>query len=338
MLIKIYESLINRQAEQLFDDLIEKSEIYRKMIEPDLNTELGRQLKELDYINTAPSYTLLMYLLSLSEDKFEHGLEQELLGIIDFIQKYSIRRNVTDTPSTRVIDQLNIDAVEACNQTIQDGNKISVKIISDIFLNSRHKHASLKELHDELNSSYFYYNSMSRYLLIKIDSMQHSREYKPNLWERNDKGGFVWTIEHIFPQGENIPKEWIAMMGEGDKVQAKEIHDTWAHALGNLTLSGYNSKLSNSSFEQKQAKTETKSNGHSIQIGYKNGLALNQLKFMVEEKDLSLATCKAWTLAEMEARHEVMIQLLCESYKFNHESLDDLYASLAEEDAALSEE
>ncbi|NMG06071.1 DUF262 domain-containing protein [Brasilonema sp. UFV-L1] len=55
------------------------------------------------------------------------------------------------------------------------------------------------------------------------------------------------SIEHIMPQKSPLPKEWQQMLGANySNVQKK-----WLHTLGNLTLTGYNSELSNGSFEKK---------------------------------------------------------------------------------------
>ncbi len=53
---------------------------------------------------------------------------------------------------------------------------------------------------------------MSRYLLIKLDSLWTNRQYNPKLWERNNKGDYIWTIEHVLPQSENISKDWEEML------------------------------------------------------------------------------------------------------------------------------
>lgn len=54
------------------------------------------------------------------------------------------------------------------------------------------------------------------------------------------------TIEHIMPQTLNI--SWRQMLGE----RAEEVHQRWLDTLPNLTLSGYNSELSNLGFEKKR--------------------------------------------------------------------------------------
>ncbi len=58
------------------------------------------------------------------------------------------------------------------------------------------------------------------------------------------------------------------------------------HCLGNLSLSGYNSKLPNHSFSRKQAKASATSLGRKIEVGYKNDLALNNLEFELEGQNI----------------------------------------------------
>ena len=58
-----------------------------------------------------------------------------------------------------------------------------------------------------------------------------------------------YTVEHIMPQSINDVPSWKAMLGE----DWQAIHDTWLHRLGNLTLTGYNSSMSNRGFRKKKA-------------------------------------------------------------------------------------
>jgi len=59
------------------------------------------------------------------------------------------------------------------------------------------------------------------------------------------------TIEHVMPQtitNNKNGKAWKEMLGEG----WEKTHETLLHTLGNLTLTGYNTELSNSPFDTKQ--------------------------------------------------------------------------------------
>ena len=56
------------------------------------------------------------------------------------------------------------------------------------------------------------------------------------------------SVEHVMPQDVRGSGEWREMLG-GDWEAA---HETWLHRLGNLTLTGYNSELSNRPFLAKR--------------------------------------------------------------------------------------
>lgn len=320
-IIEIYENLIKKDAKGIFEQFVEKSSIYNRLIEPEIYDEDGllkQSLINLERIGAVPSYTFLLYLFCLEDKQFA---EEDLLEkTVDLLCKYYFRRNITDFPSTRDLDSINIDLVEQCQKQIADGKKLSYKFISNAALSGKGKPSSLETLTEILSDNLFDNNEyMARYALTKLDEASHTREYAPDLWARNEKGLYVWTVEHVYPQGKNIPKEWIDMVGDGDKDKAQKVHDEWVHCLGNLTLSGYNSKLSNLSFSKKQGKAGANVLGNRIQIGYKNGLALNNIEFTANGKETTLSATKEWKKELIEARNNEMVAMLIKLFKFDNE-------------------
>lgn len=75
---------------------------------------------------------------------------------------------------------------------------------------------------------------------------------------------------------------------DGGAEAAEWAREEHVHRLGNLTITAFNSNLGNKSFVEKRDRTD--SNGR--QIGYRNGLSLNE----------ALAAKEAWTVADIEAR------------------------------------
>lgn len=318
--ITIYENLIKKNAKFIFDEFAKKAEIYNKLIETERHdaNALTMPLIDLERIGAVPSYTFLLYLFSLENNVFSSS--DVLEKTIYLLCKYYFRRNITDYPNTRDLDAINIDLVEQCQSQISESNKLTYEFISSAVLSGRGKPSNIDELRIALSDNLYDNNDyMARYALAKLDEVSHSREYSPNLWARNEKDLYVWTIEHVFPQGRNIPKEWVEMIGNGDVDVAKEVQDNWVHCLGNLTLSGYNSKLSNQSFAKKQSKASVNVFGNKIQIGYKNGLALNNIEFTVNDKKTSLSTTKEWKKELIEARNGEMVEMLIKLYKFDNE-------------------
>lgn len=323
-IIAIYESLIKKNAKGIFEELQNKAKIYNNLVEPEKYpvSAINDSLVNLERIGAASSYTFLLYLFSLQESSFEDKLVKD--KVVDLLCKYYFRRNITDYPNTRDLDAINIDLIENCQKELSDGNKLSYDFIANLILMGRGKPSTLESLEKNLADNIFYNNEgMARYALAKLDETSHSREYSPNLWARNEKGLFVWTIEHVFPQGKKIPAYWVEMIGNGDRQLAQKVYDEMVHSFGNLTLSGYNSKLSNQSFDKKQGKHEANILGTKIYIGYKNGLALNNIAFTVDDKQVSLATADRWTEKHIKVRNKTMVNNLLKLFKFETEDLID---------------
>ena len=118
-------------------------------------------------------------------------------------------------------------------------------------------------------------------------------ENEKDLWRKTNNNQYVWSIEHIFPQGPNIPDAWVEMIANGDRSKAKEYQSLYVHTFGNLTITGYNSTLSNKAFSEKKERKDA--NGQYI--GYRNGLNLNNDVCDKEE----------WTVEIIRARTDHMV-------------------------------
>ena len=95
--------------------------------------------------------------------------------------------------------------------------------------------------------------------------------------EVTDTSGY--SIEHIMPQNERLSAAWQEMLG----TDWKRIQEEWLHRLGNLTLTGYNSELSDRPFEDKK----------TIKGGFaESAVRLN--RFVREQS--------VWTVTQMEER------------------------------------
>jgi hypothetical protein len=84
------------------------------------------------------------------------------------------------------------------------------------------------------------------------------------------------------------------MIADGDEAKAKENREQYVHKLGNLTISGYNSKLGNKSFVEKR----DRKNPGGEYVGYKNGLYLNA----------SLRMKNSWTVQDIKTRTSTLVK------------------------------
>ena len=321
-LIKIYEKHIENDAKTLLKDLLAKAEIYDSFLEPEASRLAGdwkKLLLDLGRIGAAPAYLFLLYLRSLPANRFANR-NDDIKEILEFFVKYYVRRNITDFPNTRDLDTINISVIEKCHAR----TNVDADFVIEQFMNGNEKPAKLSVLKEALEENLFYYNAgMARFVLARLVEMKRTNEFAPDMWERNAKGGLVWTVEHIFPQGENIPSHWVDMIADGDKGEAKKVQRDCVHKLGNLTLSGYNAKLGNKSFKEKQDLRDESGNF----VGYKNGLYLNKLQFSVDGKKTCLADIDRWTEDSIKERNDAMVNALLKEFAFDDAELAALKES-----------
>ncbi len=117
------------------------------------------------------------------------------------------------------------------------------------------------------------------YIFERIEN--HGTVEDKDIYRHFDSG--TYSIEHIMPQ--HLIPAWVNELGP----DYEEIHETWLHRLANLTLTGYNSKYSNSPFKDKR----------DMQNGFaQSGLRMNTW----------IAQQQKWTLEELVERNELLMQ------------------------------
>jgi len=179
---------------------------------------------------------------------------------------------------------------ETIDKVAEQSGDAVVKTIRDELLAVS---ASDESFRNKLEGAIYEENAgVTRFVLCALAEQSMTKETWVDLWKYEGKL-FVWTIEHIFPQGDNIPESWVTMIAGGDEKKAKAIQETHVHKLGNLTISGFNSALGNKGFKDKRDRTDRKGR----EVGYKNGLKLNA----------ELATAKAWSVEQIDARTKTLV-------------------------------
>lgn len=138
---------------------------------------------------------------------------------------------------------------------------------------------------------------VARFVLATLAEDAMTNETRVDLW-RQEKNHFVWTIEHILPQGENLPAAWQETLG--GKEVASQVQEEHKHRLGNLTITMYNSNLGNKSFPEKRDRQDTKGR----HIGYRNGLSLNA----------DLAKLDSWTGSDINDRTTALADKVIERF------------------------
>jgi hypothetical protein len=280
-LIRIYETFLTENIKSGIEALVAASRIYGRVTcvaETDSPTNLDDSLRQLMRAQGAPSYVLVMWLLSKQADlKLS---EDDLVRVVDRLTSFFVRRNLTGYPQTYALPKLFMTIIdELPGHTAAD-------VVALVMFELCDASSSDDEFRKRLDGPIYDENSdVARFILTTLSEDAMTKETWKDLWAQ-EKGHYVWTIEHILPQGANLPDAWKQMLGGADAAAAAQEADV--HRLGNLTITAYNSTLGNKSFTDKRDRTDAQ--GRSI--GYRNGLALNE----------TLATKEAWTVADIETR------------------------------------
>lgn len=292
-LIRVYEKVLEQGLKRVVDSLVAASKIYGRIncvVELDQPTTLDRSFQRLMRAQGAPSYVLLMWLISKQSDLVLTDAHIET--VVDRLTSFFVRRNLTGYPQTYALAKLFMTTIDAVGDARGDdvveivGEKLSAASVSDEEFRTR----LLGRIYEE-NSD------VARFVLATLAEDAMTKETRVDLW-RQEKNRFVWTIEHILPQGENLPAEWKEMLG-GEEVAA-QVQEEHKHRLGNLTITAYNSNLGNKSFPEKRDRQDAKGR----HIGYRNGLSLNA----------DLATRESWTPDDIENRTEELAARVIERF------------------------
>lgn len=296
-LLDIYEKMINDDYRALLDDLSQKAEKYSVIVNnsDDIHA-YSSSLQDLERISGAPSYILLMFIMSQQNEMNLTNYQMDM--IIKILITFFVRRNVTDVPGTRKLTQLFMDIIADTKMMKGDAvvNMIRERLKAESASDTQFENKLRGPIYDENPEA-------TRFILCGIEAQHQTKEIYSDLWARDNSNKYIWTIEHIFPEGDNIPDVWVDMIAEGDKALAKQYHSEYVHTLGNLTITGYNQYLSNMSFERKK---ERKSKDKSKEVGYRNGLYLNQ--DVVSEIE--------WTIDKIKTRTDKLVNILLEMYKW----------------------
>lgn len=300
-LIRIYEKLIGDKdtVEERLGDIRAAGSLYSLMLDrpdrlaEDERSDMEKRLLDLDKVQGTPSHLLMLYLLRNREHL---GVDDvQLQEIIKMLVSFFVRRNLTNIPPTRDLNRLLMAIIDDISSLSKD--EVTKTIRKSLWAVS----ADDRFFRDKLEGAIYEENTgVTRFILCALEGSKNKE--RRDLWDK--KGNvYVWTIEHIFPQGEKIPPKWVKMIADGDEQKAKEIQEKHVHKLGNLTLSGYNGVLGNKSFIDKQNLVDK--NGDKV--GYNNGLKLNE----------KVAGKKTWNVEEIEKRTKELADLTFDLFRLD---------------------
>ncbi|AKK26110.1 DUF262 domain-containing protein [Mycobacterium sp. EPa45] len=281
-LIKIYEKVIDADLQGRLKDILLCGSVYRRIVgnlDADESTnKFDDALANLARVQGAPSEALLLYLMTYRDD---YALTDSLLqSVTETLVSFFVRRNLTGDPATNVLQRLFMSIISDV------AGSTGKQVVDVVKRRLRNVVSDDQTFEAKLTGPLYNENAdVTRYILVALAQADMTNETFTDLWER-EGNHYKWTIEHILPQGPGLPKEWLTMLGGAEKASA--VQQQHVHRLGNLTITGYNSTLSNKSFQSKKNRKDA----NKKFVGFRNGLPLNA----------DVVEASQWTESEIDAR------------------------------------
>lgn len=265
-------------CETILKEMLYYAQIYNKIISAENNPKdvISSILYRLNNIEMTVSYPFLLAM-------FGHELRKEITSLdvettLKAIESYIFRRIMCPNYASNALNKVFCNLDSEVMKIKNDNQDVSYSDILIYCLQSRVGAAGFpsdKEFTEALTNRdvYHMYKKNREYLFDRFENGNTIE--RVNVIEMMENGDL--TIEHIMPQ--TLTEEWKNELGSNYQI----IYDQNIHTLKNLTLTGYNSKYSNSIFSEKK----------TIEKGFKDsGLNLNK----------SLLEYEHWTETEMQDR------------------------------------
>lgn len=299
-LISIYDTLLRKRPVWLFYALQTQGKTYSALLNPvaakaEWGEKTAANLQDLQRLGAAPAYAFLLWVSQAARSRnWDEG--EALSQIATLLTKWFFWRNLTDMPPTRELDPLFVELIGELLKQMRSGSITNLEGFVTQASNWLLARAAPSDVCDSRLKGDVYLENYeaTRFMLCKLEETHQTRENKRDLWARDANDRPVFTVEHILPKTENLGPGWVDMLEFNSKDTADAIRQRCAHLLGNLTLSGYNSKLGTMEYLRKR----DRQNDQGDFIGYRNGLYLNT----------DLATRTEWNEVAMTARTDKMLK------------------------------
>ena len=325
--LREYETLFARKGGDYINELIDGARIFSSFTNNigkfndelsytgplpinERDEDIDYYIKKLAVLDTTAVYPIIMFLLT----KYRDGEinVKNLVSNLKYLSDYYIRRNIVLKPKSSNLRAKSLLAIRKLEEE-KDINKNALDIIkSSLNMIAATNNEFLSSLLD--SNIYEVNKNISRLIMIDLEREYGTffhKQRKDDLDDKDEKGRFRWTIEHIMPQSKNLSKSWKDAINIDGKLTDEEILRVQSeniHKLGNLTLTGYNSEMSNRDFIEKRDYKGKSTDDYS---GLRTGLFLNESIFEDDPEK------ESWNQEDIKRRTEILGELLLKLYDLN---------------------
>ncbi len=278
---KFRQSAGAEPTDELLKNLVRFARYYTSFLKPSTiqNESLVAPMTDVRAGGFGNTHAILIMTLYECHEERESLTEQDFIQSLKLIKSYLLRRAVLGL-QTR--DYWSVFA--SMSHSIE--SKSPLKSLQVIL--ARRSHNYRFPSNDEFSLA------IQQNDLYRLRICSHILERLENAEQKEPSPTKELSIEHIMPQDIAKVTEWQQMLG----ADWEDVHKTWLHRLGNLTLTAYNSNYSNKPFHEKK----------EIPGGF------NQSAVRLNE---SVRTQHDWTVDEMKERGSTLANRALEIWPFH---------------------
>ncbi|WP_318471996.1 DUF262 and DUF1524 domain-containing protein [Photobacterium leiognathi] len=229
---KKYVSSSHLDIEDVVADVRKHAQFYIAFsLEQEKEQKLLEAFQDLNAYKVDVSYPLILELY--------HDYDSQILTLDEFIEcvrlieSYVFRRYVCDIPT----NSLN-KTFASFARSIRKSSYLESFKAELVSLTSYRRFPSDSELNRCLQHKDMYNVRSRAYWLRRLENF----DKKERISVEN------YTIEHVLPQNKKLSSQWQLALGD----DWQSIQEEYVHTIGNLTLTGYNSELSDRFFTEKR--------------------------------------------------------------------------------------
>lgn len=226
-------------VEEEVRELARRGRFFRRIVQPDAEPvpEIRAALQRLDRWGASTTYPLLLHLHDLLDR--DACSSADVAEALSYVESFLVRRMIAGVPTN------NLNRIFSALVQQLPAEPAIAEAVRHALSGERKYWPSDRRFREAIRSQPFYFQGRQDQKMLIFRRLEESYEHA----EPIDWGQTNLSIEHVMPQ--TLSDEWRnALAADGDDPEA--VHSELLHTLGNLTITAYNSQLSNDPIERKQ--------------------------------------------------------------------------------------
>lgn len=271
----------SEKVEETLKEISDYSQYYLDIAVPkEKDKELQECLVDLKELNADTAYPFLLTVYDYYRKKIIE--KSDVIKTLQLVESYIFRRAVCGL-SLKFLNHTFVEILETVKNNNEDRY---LEKLNDAFLSLRDKRYyprdnEFKEFFISIDTYHF---SKRNYMFRKLENFKRKEPVDID----------NYTIEHVMPQ--TLTDDWKKELGNNYQM----VHELWLHKIGNLTLTGYNSELSNHPFKEKRDSHQEGFRFSPLYLNYSLASAegWNEKTMFRRGKDLADRAAEIWIYPE----------------------------------------